>query len=174
MDGTKTNCVAIVCAKKDSIRYPNKNRDLIAPVLNKLLKFTAIDKIVVATNDKDIGSKKKSKRLRVIRRRKNACVPEDSVFNVARWAYYCLNESYDQVIVVLPNVINFKASALAQGLRILRENNLNEVRTYCDKGVENGVIIMKEDWFLNGTLSVYCGAVISQAKEIHYEWEVNE
>lgn len=173
MDTKRHRILAIVCAKKDSIRFPNKNRELIHPVLMRLLKFNSIDQIIVPTDDPSIVAKEyKNKRIKIIRRRKNACVPEDSVFNVARWAYYCLDKPYEIIIVILPNVINFRTNTIGKGIKILEENNLNEVRTYGGEGVENGVIIMKEAWFLHGDLSVYCGAIISEAKEIHYESEV--
>ena len=172
MDARSSKILAIICAKKDSERYPYKNRELIFPVLSKLLKFSSVNSIVVATDDPVIRQLTKKGKVRYLVRKNNACFPEDSVFNIARWAYYCLDERYDIVIVILPNVINFKTDTVGKGIRVLVENNLNEVRTYDNKGVENGVIIMKENWFLGGDLSVYCGAIISEAKEIHYESEL--
>jgi len=173
MDTKRHRILAIVCAKKYSIRYPGKNRALMPSVLNSLLKFNSIDQVIVPTDDPSIDTKKyNSDRIKTIKRKKNACLPEESVFTIARWAYYCLDEPYDIVVVILPNVINFKTKTISEGIKLLRSHNLNEVRTYDAGGVENGVIIMKEAWFLHGNLSVYCGAVTSEAKEIHHESEV--
>ena len=165
--------LAIVCAKEESSRFPNKNRALINDVITRLLDLSWLNKIVLGTDDNAIKEPVDDKMVR-IDRPKNACMPEDSVFNVARWVYYNLNEEYDYIILVLPNVVNFKTSYVGKALRLLIKENLNEVRTYSKEGPENGVIVMKKDWFLNGTFSVYCGHIVSKAKEIHYESELND
>ena len=171
MDKRKLRILAIICAKRESKRFPNKNKILINDVIDKIMKSNWVTKTLIVTDDKDI-TVSRSKRILKIDRPNNACDPDDSVFNVARWAYYSLPEQYDVVIVILPNVIRFSSSYIGKAVRILWENDLNEVRTFDKRGVENGVIVMRKDWFLDGNLSVYCGAVISDAKEIHYEGEL--
>ena len=184
MERTRPSILAIICAKKDSGRMEGKNRSLLPPVYKRLKESKIATKTVVATDDwaliADLSVKYKfmfpgeEDEDTLLQRSENASRPEDSVFNVAKYVYYTLRNPYDIIIVILPNVINFDPSFIKKGIEILEDNNLNEVRTYDESGVENGVIIMKKDWFLNGSLSVYCGAVITKAKEIHYKHELSE
>lgn len=173
MDERVKSIVTIICAKKESKRFPKKNKRLIENVFCGLTNspWPYLKDIVVATDDNEIVDVCRLA-TQVLHRPKNASVNDESVFNIARWAYYSLNQSYDHVCVVLPNVIKFSVNTINFGLQTLMKNNLNEVRSYDKNGVENGVIIMKTDWFLHGSLSTYCGAIISDAKEIHREEEL--
>jgi len=162
--------LAIICAKGESTRFPNKNKILLPQVLYEM-NYEFKGKMLLATDSEEIA-KLAIGRVNILMRPKNISRNETSVFDVARWAYNSLNERHKIIIVVLPNVIDFQWFQVDLGIKLLKEKNLNEVRTYNYDGTENGIIIMREDWFLNGTLSVYCGAIISDAYEIHRKSEL--
>jgi hypothetical protein len=155
----------------ESARFPNKNELLVDDVIRELTQeTTAFDEVVLATDNRVLANEVHQEYgTKILHRKKNAADTNDSVFNIAKWAYYSLNTPHKWVAVILPNVINFNVKSVDECLRVIQENMLNEVRTYNRHGVENGVIVMRSDWLLNGDLSVYCGAVISDAKEIHYK-----
>ena len=160
--------LALICSRRDSLRVPGKNRLYFSDILRKCSTLSWLTNIVVATDDeKLLDLDAKFKKAKFIKRPPNASRPHDSVFSIGRWAYYCLNKEFDIVILIFPNVRNFSLMSVGQATRLLINKHLNEVRTYDKKGCENGVIVMKKDWFLNGSKSVYCGAVISDAVEIN-------
>lgn len=173
--GSQFKTVVIVCAKKESKRFPKKNRQLIRGVVDQILMLSGIDKVVISTDDKEIlRMYPRSTRVKKLEREYNSLEPEDSLFNIALWSYYSLNEPYDIVIIANPNVVNFKKRAVYEAIQVLIKKNRNEVRTYDINGVENGLIVMKRDYFLKRAYSSYVGAIITDAKEIHYEAELDE
>lgn len=172
MDERKIKTIAIICTRKESERFPLKNRLLIGDVLKRIEGASFLDKILVASDDEELQPKEGCSRIHRISLTKKICHKDNSVFGSARWAYNSIEEDYDVVVMILTNVIRFESVYVNKCIDILLKNNLNEVRTYDKDGVENGVIVMKRDWFLKGSLSVYCGGVLSSAKEIHYEDEL--
>jgi hypothetical protein len=169
----KSNTVCIICAKETSRRFPNKNKVLIDDVMTQVSMSEHIDKVVLATDMEELG-RYQSNKVSVVMRPKNACNPEDSVFDVVRWAYLSLDESYHYVHVVLPNQIGFNHNAMSRSLNTLIKNDLQEVRSYDKSGVENGLITMTKDRLLSRNISTYCGAIVTEAKEVHKEGDLNE
>lgn len=159
--------LVIICAKGKSRRFKYKNKTLIESTLKELKNF----KVAVATDCGDIARIAYSNGAGVIHRGKNAVRPDDSVFDIAKWAYmHC--DYYPYIALVFANVINFNKGSLIKALDILKENNLNEVRSYNCSGEENGIIVMKDEHLMYGDFSTYCGAIITDAKEIHTEEEL--
>jgi len=163
--------LVIICAKKNSKRFPSKNEILMDDVIKECLRDKRISRVALATDIErflEMGDDK----LSVLMRPKNALEPEDSVFLIARWVYLSMGDHYDIVSVVLPSVIGFKSGFIKKTADILVSNNLNEVRTYNNEGVENGVITMRSECLKSSNVSTYCGALITKAHEVHLPSEL--
>lgn len=159
----------IIPAKATSSRFPGKNRRLIGPIIEKIINFNPL----IVTDDFEIFEKyEKDVSVQVLHRPYNMTNANDSVFSVVRWAYQSLNVDYDYIVTIFPNVVDFSIELLEESIDLLIEENLNDVRSYDEKGKESGLICMKREYLLTGPISVYCGAVFSRTREIHYQEEL--
>ncbi len=174
MEQISRQVLAIICAKKVSQRFSGKNRIGFSNVLNECLSSEKISHIVVASDDEEILNEAAQKsKTTILYRNRNAVVPEDSMYDIAKWAYLSLNKSYEAVAVLMPNTLNTNKEGIEKSIDMLFDKNLCEVRTYGEDGCENGVAVMETEYFKQGNFSVYCGAIITDGRELNYKEDMN-
>jgi len=168
--------VGVIAAKENSNRFKNKNiynyKGLPLFYHNvKVLTDLAID-TYVATDSEWIKSYCNDKGVKVIWRGVNINQDDQSIFEVLKYVYYRLPD-FDIMVNILANVINVQTDDILRLLQCLNDNNLREVRSY-NNGVESGCMALRKSVFNNFQISAYCGAIINNSTEIHYEAEITE
>jgi len=168
--------VGLVAAKANSNRFPGKNLHLVEGKhmfmhsVEPLLSSKYIEKVYVLTDSEDILKHCQANSIDTIWRPTNASRDEDKLISVLRYGYYSLDEEYDAIVSVMANCPGYTSLDIDNGIKLLIESNLREVRGYDHSGVENGLLILDKTILeSNHDISYYVGAVHSQAKEIHYK-----
>lgn len=168
--------VGVVVAKRESTRFPGKNYHIVngepmfwGPV-SCLLKSKYIDKVYVATNDRNNIFKYCIDRgVSVIWRGPNSSHPEEPLFDVIKFSYKSIDSSYDIIANIMANSIGHNQEDLDNAIELLVSKGLKEVRSYSEENVENGILILDSSVvFEKHQLSSYVGMIQNNAKEIHY------
>jgi len=167
--------IGIVAAKSNSNRLPNKN---ILPLSGKpmfwhsvkpLLESDLIDKVYVATDSNFIKNYCEERNVDVIWRSKNASRDEDKLINILRYAHYYIDEVCDTVTTIMANCPGHATQDVNKALLLLKNKNLQEVRSFNNEGEESGLIVFsKEVMQTNSDVSYYLGCIVNQVKEVHY------
>lgn len=171
--------VGIVCTKHKSTRFPNKNMHKIegTPMfwhnVDILRKSEYVDKVYVATDHGPQLGYSKLHGVAVITRGVNAADPDEPIFHVIQYAYKCLPDSFDYIVVVLPNCVGHTSEDIDRAIALCHENNLREVRSYNEYGVENGILVLREDVLRQPAISAYVGAITTGGTEIHYREDLD-
>jgi CMP-N-acetylneuraminic acid synthetase len=167
--------IGVVAAKENSNRFKNKNiysyKD--APLFwhnVKVMTELGIS-VYVLTDSEYIKQYCEERGVITIWRNENINHDNQSLFEVLKFAYHSLPE-FDIMINVMANIIDAKSDDILKAIEVLVKNNLHEVRTVNDDGVENGVMILSKEVFSKHEISAYVGAITTNSKEIHYESEI--
>lgn len=171
--------VGIVVAKHESKRFPGKNfhnidgKPMFWYNVECLLESKLVDDVVVATDDEEnIKSYCEERGVKVIWRSKNASNSEEPLFDVIKYTYKSLDYPYQTIVNIMANSIGNKVSDVDKCINLLKNNNLKEVRSYSQDGVENGILVLDGDSIYKHEISSYTGMVVNGAKEIHYKEEL--
>jgi CMP-N-acetylneuraminic acid synthetase len=169
--------IGIVPVKATSLRFEGKNlykhngKELFLHNVEVLLKAGL--KVYAPTNEKLVFNiLAPYTTAYAMHRPENISLNEQGIFDVVRWAYLSLNEQYDIIVIALANCINLKPCDVQAALKLMELGNFNEVRSYDKEGKENGLIVIKTSALFENKTSTYCGAIITEAKEIHYKNEL--
>lgn len=169
--------LGIVIAKELSNRFPNKNihpykgYPLFWHSVKPMLESDLVDEVIVSTNSNKIKDFCTSKNVRVIWRPNNASYSEEPLLNVLNFTYKNLDTKFNKVLCILANAPGHTKTDIEKSIEIMDNNNLNEVRSFDKKGVENGLLLFKEGVLLrnSGSISTYMGCIINNVKEVHYK-----
>jgi len=171
--------VGIVVAKKHSKRFDRKNihpvdgKPMYQHALDAIMESDYIDSVVVATDDETIQNYCNKLGLEVIERKVNAIEPEEPLFDVIKFAYKSLDQSYDIIVNVMANSIRHKGGDIDEAIELLAVSRLGEVRSYDSRGIENGLLVLDTSTLTKYELSAYVGMIQTDAKEIHYKFEID-
>jgi len=172
--------LGLIAAKENSNRFMNKNIHLhkgepmfwhsVKPLLDSV-----VDDVYVVTDSKYIKSYCEERKVNVIWRPKNACRDDDKLINILRFGYYNLEKKYDVVVTVMANCPGHTSEIINNGIKLLKNKKLREVRTFNCDGEESGVLIFKREILENNfDISYYIGGITSNVKEIHYKGDLDE
>jgi len=171
--------VGIIIAKKNSNRFPNKNiyeyegYPLFWHNVMRLIESKYDIEIVVATDSEYIENYCQENSINVIRRGPNIIDDNQPLFDVLKYAYNTLNLRYDICVNILANTINVRSKDIDNSIHLLVDNQLKEVRSYNQKGVENGLLVLDTDIITTKyQISTYVGSIITKSKEIHFKHEL--
>ncbi|MBL20164.1 MAG: hypothetical protein CMC82_10180 [Flavobacteriaceae bacterium] len=168
--------LGLIAAKENSNRFPNKNIHLVngEPLffhsVKPLLNSKLVDDVYVITNSKNIAKYCESKGVNIIWRAKNATKDEDKLISILRYAYYSLDIEYDIIVSIMANCPQNSLEDIEKGIKLMKKNNLKEVRSFDKNGLENGIMILDKEIIQdNRDISYYLGGIITNGKEIHYK-----
>jgi len=171
--------VGIVAAKKESSRFPGKNKfvfrdkPLFWHSVETLLKSHLVNKVYVATDDEEIRSYCENKNVPVIWRNKNASDTNDKLLNILKFAFYSIKEEPSAIITIMANCPNHTVKDVNKAINIMKEHSLREVRSFDRSGLENGLLLLSRDAIKHLVeMSCYIGGIITDGKEIHYKEEL--
>lgn len=173
--------VGIVAAKENSSRFPGKNVFPVrgAPLfwhsVSPLLAATEVDDVVVATDSPAIQAYCEGHGVRVHWRHRNAARAEEPLLNVLRQAYQSLDPEYEAIVSIMANCPGHQPAAIDAAVRMLRERDLKEVRSFNAAGDESGILVLRRDVLLDAPqVSTYMGAIISDVREVHFRSDLHE
>jgi CMP-N-acetylneuraminic acid synthetase len=171
--------VGIVAAKKNSNRFPDKNRYLYQgkPLfwhsIEPLLESKKVNKVYVATDSEYIKEYCETRGVGVIWRPNNAILDEESLLDVIKFAYHNLDRRYEIIVSIMANCPGHTAEDVDKAIDLLEKEKLNEIRSFNHEGDENGLHVFREVVILTKhEISSYIGCIINQAKEIHYKKDI--
>lgn len=171
--------LGLIAAKENSNRFPGKNKFILdgKPLfwhsVEPLLQSELIDDVYVVTDSEYIQKYCIERKVKTIWRPKNAARDEDKLINILRFAYYSLEKEYDMVVSIMANCPNHTVKEINKGIKLLKSNNLNEVRSY-NNGIESGLLILNKFVMQNNfDISYYVGSVNTNATEIHFLDDLN-
>lgn len=173
--------VGIVIAKENSNRFPGKNthiykgKPLFWHSVEILLEAKKINDVVVATDSTKIIDYCNEKNVKTVFRGINISNDNDSLFKVLKFTFQSLNKKYSTCVSVMANCPNNTSKDIDNAVSILKDNNLMEVRSYDNNGVENGILVMNTKVLNDYTsISSYMGSITTKGKEIHFKNELND
>jgi len=169
--------IGVVLAKEDSKRLQHKNMLLIneKPIfmyaVESLVYTKLIDKPIYVSTDsrqiKEIANNNSD--IKVLSRHSKLCAKSAGMQEVFKDIDKTIND-YDIMVSVKANCPEVFSVLVEDCIRMLINNNLEEVRVVDGTGLETGVVwVMKKSAVLRNGLSVYFGVVQSDVREIHTE-----
>jgi len=174
--------VGIVAAKENSNRFPGKNKHKYEGVplfwhsVRPLIESEKVDKVYVISDSKDIIEYCTDEGVETIPRPGNMSHDDTPIYQVIRYAYNSLSEQADIVISIMANCPGHTVDDVDGALSMLENTDLQEVRSYSLRRKtpwgyeEGGLLAFRENVLVDKPeVSVYCGAVITGAKEVHYK-----
>ena len=175
------NLIAIIAVKKNSIRFPKKNLQMInkEPLFWHSIKpFLSILKpkdIYIATDSEAIKNFCKKKKINIIWRGPNKNEDEEQLFEVIKYAYSALNFSSKYVLSVLANAPFHSIKNIKELKKQIITAKFDEVRSFDNGGNETGLFGFKSKIFSKRyEISNHLGCIKGDAKEIHYKKEFNQ
>jgi len=170
--------LGLVAAKDNSNRFPGKNKHIhngeplfwhsVKPLLD-----SKVDDVYVITDSDYIKSYCEERNVGVIWRSKNATRDEDKLVSILRFGYYNLDKDYDVVVSLMANCPGHSSDTINNGIDLLKNKNLREVRSFNKDGEESGLLIFSKYIVQNNfDISYYIGGLTSDVKEIHYEGDL--
>lgn len=165
--------LGIVCARKASKRFPEKNIAQIGGLslverAVRTLNQAGLDRIVAAT-DFPLGFDPKQYNAIHLFRSQNTSSDILALQETVKWVYLSLNDSYKSIVFLMPNCPMVDADSVKQSITLLHNRCYNVVRSYNLKGLENGLIAVRTKYLLDHFIDVYCGCIICEGNEIHDE-----
>ena len=170
--------LGLVAAKDNSNRFTGKNKHIhngeplfwhsVKPLLD-----SKVDDVYVITDSDYIKSYCEERNVGVIWRPKNATRDEDKLVSILRFGYYSLDNDYDVVVSLMANCPGHSVDVINDGIDLLKNKNLREVRSFNKNGEESGMLIFSKYIVQNNfDISYYIGGLISDVNEIHYEGDL--
>ena len=81
---------------------------------------------------------------------------------------YNLNQSYDTIVAIMANCPGHSVENINNGIALLKQKKLREVRSFNNLGEESGLLILSKEIMINNfDISYYIGNIQSNVKEIH-------
>lgn len=169
--------LGIVLVKKTSKRLVNKNQRLyrgkplfwhsVVPMLN----CSKVDKIVVATDSDFIRQYAEQNRVTTVWRAENAARGDTPLFDILKYVYFSMSTPYHIVLSIMANCPGHTVKEIDQAISLMETSSqLREIRSFDKSGIENGLLLLRSEVLhTNPLISVYMGAVVSRAKEVHVE-----
>lgn len=176
------NICGIIIAKDNSNRFPGKNyyehegKPLFMHGVDVLHELMDKEDIYICTDSYMIRKYCQEKKIyNIINRYGNVNRDDEPYISVLKFAYQYIVKSYDIIISVLANSINHEAKSIVDGLFIMNNNpEIQEVRSFDDKGFFSGICIFRESAVLKPIELYNIAAIKSNGKEIHYKSELND
>jgi CMP-N-acetylneuraminic acid synthetase len=179
--------IAIIPAKGQSKRLPNKNKLIIngKPMLYWAINACKESKynidVWVSSEDNDILEMAKSFGAKPFKRDPSLSNPNTFKQEVIRDVINKLSNDWTQeekpdlVISLQPNSPQIMGSHLDKGIETLIDNNRNEIFSVNSDLMQNGAFrIMKADYVNQRDLSTYCGVVICDLIDIHEKEDLDK
>lgn len=171
MDINKNKVIGIICAKKDSSRFPGKNMKKIscesmAERAVNTLKGAGISKVLLVSDIEEL------RHLDVFVKRPESVTRQDTPLQTTvSWAMLKYGDDYDYMVILMPNCPGILSSDVHIALdKIIKNDRINVIRSYnIHNGSENGLIVVKKDYYDNHWLDTYCHAIFTNGNEIHNE-----
>lgn len=172
--------LGIVVAKEKSNRFENKNIynykgfPLFWHSVMPMIESKLVDDVVVSTDSNFIKEYCENKSdIKIVWRNKNATMAEEPIINILNYVYKNLDKRYDKILCILANAPGHTHIDIDKSIKLMDENNLNEIRSFNEYGVENGLLLFKESVLLNNKIiSTYVGSIVNNTKEIHYKTDL--
>ncbi len=173
--------LGLVAAKDNSNRFKNKNKYLYKNIplfwhsVQPLLDSDKIDDVYVITDSIEIKKYCEKRNVQVIWRPKNATRDEDKLISILRFGYYSLDQSYDTIVAIMANCPGHSVENINNGIALLKQKKLREVRSFNNLGEESGLLILSKEIMINNfDISYYIGNIQSNVKEIHFKEDLND
>ena len=173
--------VGLVCAKENSIRFPNKNKFILDDVpmfwhsVVPLIQSSKVDKVFVLTNDHFIKMYCEDRDVDVIWRNVNIGEHEQPLLDVLRYGYFSLQSSYDYVITIMANCPFHKNDSVDKMIEMMYINRLKEVRSFNSEGLESGMMMFDSSVIkYNTQISSHIGKILSDVVEIEYKEDLTK
>lgn len=171
----------IVVAKKNSNRFKDKNitdfngYPLFWHSVKPLIDSDKVDKVFVATDSDYIKNFSEQRGVEVIWRGPNISGDNDSLFKVLKFVHQSLSEKYEVCVSIMANCPGHTVEDINKSIKVLIDNNFNEVRSFNNEHIENGVITFNTKVFDEyDKISSYMGSITTYGHEIHYKKELDE
>jgi N-acetylneuraminate synthase len=168
----KTGIVAVIPAKSDSRRLPNKNMALLMgkPLLYYTIQAARecplLDKVYVSTDSSEIASFAKEAGVEAIMRPKELCA-EAPLLEVYRHALTAMQDGVNFILGLQPDHPD-RTAKLEQVVRYCLEKDLDELISVDKQGKRNGSLRwLKASSLREGKISVNCATLMDEATNIH-------
>jgi len=167
--------LGLIAVKEHSQRFSGKNfvevkgKPLFWHAVEPLRDCRLIDHVFVVTDSIDVLEYCKKRDVRTIWRPKNAARDDDKLINVLRYGYYSLDKEYDIVVSIMANCPGHTVETVEKAIKLLKRENLWEVRSFNDNGSESGILVLRREILEdNRDISYYIGGVVSNVREVHH------
>lgn len=162
----------IMLAKKNSNRFPEKNKLLFEKNLNNLISICGNENVYMFSNDIDILRKCDGYNINYSNRGINAIDDDQSYLDLIKYSYMQIDEKYDFIVSVLCNSINNTIDDIKKCLNIISKNEkLTLCRSYNQDGIQSGIFVFRPENFPLIWYDECC--ILNSGKEIHYKDELN-
>lgn len=165
--------IAVLPAKSDSSRLPNKNMALVAdkPLIYYTIKTAKecalIDKVYVSTNSSEIAEFALELGVEIIMRPPELCA-ETPLVEVYRHALGVIKEKGVTHIVGLQPDHPDRKVDIGEVIKYAVQHNIDDLISVDRNGIKNGSLrIMKADALRKGRIGTYCATVMDDATNIH-------
>lgn len=174
VESDRDNVVGIVCSKSRSNRLPHKNMlPITCPQGDgmsltekaiRTLEESGIKNILLIS---DIDSLSGSKYF--IRRPESVTKDDTPLRDTVLWGLSQYKKEYDYIVILMPNCPGISNFDIINAINILVENkNDMIVRSYNHiTGAENGLVVVRRNYYLSRPIDVYCRAILANGNEIH-------
>lgn len=179
MSNPRVDCVGVVAAKANSVRFPDKNIQILRgePLfwhsVKPLMESRYVDCVYVATDSEVIENYCNERGVAVIRRGVNVIYDEAPLLSVLKYAYQSINCKYAYVATIMANCPNHTAFELDNAIRLIKSKSLKEVRGFDKDGIETGLMVFDSTVIDTATaISSHIGSIVTGGTEIHYRDEL--
>jgi CMP-N-acetylneuraminic acid synthetase len=162
----------MVPARLGSKRLVRKNlqdlngHPLISYAIRALQSIPVIDEVYVSTEAEEIAETARDYGATPIMR--PPALAEDHIRSQDVFQHFASEVEFDILVIAQANSPNVQASNIEKGINLMRKNDLWEVRSVNNEGLENGAFwILKRNTIAWEGLSCYFGIVIDDAVDIH-------
>lgn len=173
MNPLQIKVIAVIPAKSDSTRLPNKNMRLLNgnPLLYYTIKYAQgcplLNAIFVSTDCEYIAEYARSQRVGIIMR-STELSGDVPLINVYAHAFHYLNDNTITHIAGLQPDHPDRHLDLKEAIQYSLDKNLDDLGTVDEKGHKNGSIkILKTSIFQNQDIRVHMGTLVDSATNIH-------
>jgi len=163
----RESVIGIVCARSGSKRLLGKNMMEIRDMsLSEKAYHTlegCCDKVVLVTDIKELLESD------LVTLYRPPFISHDHVplQSTVKWALFKISGRYGVVVVLMPNCPMITKNHVEKCINLLVDNNLNVVRSYGKDGKENGVIVIRIEYFFKHWIDTHAGAIVTTGIEIH-------
>lgn len=167
------NICGILITKKNSKRFPVKNRLLFKDNLKIMIEAVGKENTYMFTDDAEIADFCLNNDIKVIWKGLNID-DETSYLDVLRYAFmYINNKKYDVIATVICNSINHTSEKIIEAIhKLIDQPESIEIRSFDDKGNQSGIFVFRAEKFPDKWH--HQGMIISNGREIHYESDLDK